>query len=254
MVLVEAGVPPENERLRIAIVDDDPLFRETLFENLAEAGFAVEAFDGGEPFFDWLGGGGEADLVLLDWRMPDINGIEVLRRLRDDGCEVPVIFLTALSEQIYEEAALHSGAVDFVEKSRSFAILRKRIDLILEGVKAPGAGGAEEEGQTRRLGELELKLDSSRAFWKGQRVNLSLTEFKLVQLMVERAGQDVTYRELYDLVHGRGFVAGSGPDGYRANVRTFMKRIRQKFRELDSNFDEIENYPGFGYRWRQSSS
>ncbi|HLS68350.1 MAG TPA: helix-turn-helix domain-containing protein, partial [Kiloniellales bacterium] len=81
--------------------------------------------------------------------------------------------------------------------------------------------------------------------------NLSLTEFKLVQLMAERAGQDVTYRELYDLVHGRGFVAGSGPDGYRANVRTFMKRIRQKFRELDADFDEIENYPGFGYRWRQ---
>ena len=49
----------------------------------------------------------------------------------------------------------------------------------------------------------------------------------------------------------RGFVAGSGPDGYRANVRTFMKRIRQKFRELDEDFDEIENYPGFGYRWRQ---
>ncbi len=251
MVLAEAGVRQESDRLRIAIVDDDPLFRETLTENLKEAEFAVEAFDGAEPFFGWLGDGGEADLVLLDWRMPEVNGIEVLRRLRDDGLEVPVIFLTVLSEQIYEEAALHSGAVDFVEKSRSFAILRKRIDLILEGVKSPAINGAEEEADSRRLGELELKLDSSRAFWKGQRVNLSLTEFKLVQLMVERAGQDVTYRELYDLVHGRGVVAGSGPDGYRANVRTFMKRIRQKFRELDAEFDEIENYPGFGYRWRQ---
>jgi len=250
MVLAEAGVHQESDRLRIAVVDDDPLFRETLTENLTEAEFAVDAFDGAEPFFQWLGNGGEADLVLLDWRMPEVNGIEVLRRLRDDGLEVPVIFLTVLSEQIYEEAALHSGAVDFVEKSRSFAILRKRIDLILEGVKSPGGTGAEEESDNRKLGDLELKLDSSRAFWKGQRVNLSLTEFKLVQLMVERAGQDVTYRELYDLVHGRGFVAGSGPDGYRANVRTFMKRIRQKFRELDSDFDEIENYPGFGYRWR----
>lgn len=254
MVLAEAATFPANDKVRIAIVDDDPLFRETLTENLTEADFAVQAFDGGEPFFHWLGDGGEADLVLLDWRMPDINGIEVLRRLRDDGIEVPVIFLTALSEQIYEEAALHSGAVDFVEKSRSFAILRKRIDLILDGAKAPGATAGGEEGQTRRLGELELKLDSSRAFWKSKRVNLSLTEFKLVQLMVERAGQDVTYRELYDLVHGRGFVAGSGPDGYRANVRTFMKRIRQKFRELDSEFDEIENYPGFGYRWRKGQS
>jgi len=251
MVLAEAGVPQTNDHLRIAVVDDDPLFRETLTENLTDADFAVEAFDGGEPFFSWLNDGGEVDLVLLDWRMPDVNGIEVLRRLREDGSEVPVIFLTVLSEQIYEEAALHSGAVDFVEKSRSFAILRKRIDLILEGVKAPASDSSEEDGSTRRLGELELKLDSSRAFWQGQRVNLSLTEFKLVQLMAERAGQDVTYRELYDLVHGRGFVAGSGPDGYRANVRTFMKRIRQKFRELDADFDEIENYPGFGYRWRQ---
>ncbi|HLS69964.1 MAG TPA: response regulator, partial [Kiloniellales bacterium] len=131
MVLAEAGVPQTNDHLRIAVVDDDPLFRETLTENLTDADFAVEAFDGGEPFFSWLNDGGEVDLVLLDWRMPDVNGIEVLRRLREDGSEVPVIFLTVLSEQIYEEAALHSGAVDFVEKSRSFAILRKRIDLIL---------------------------------------------------------------------------------------------------------------------------
>jgi|SRR5690554_1175260 len=251
MVLAEAGVPQQHDHLRIALVDDDPLFRETLTENLKDANFAVEAFEGGEAFFEWLGKGGQADLVLLDWRMPEVNGIEVLRRLRDDGSEVPVIFLTALSEQIYEEAALHSGAVDFVEKSRSFAILRKRIDLILEGVKSPASDGTSEDDSLRRLGHLELNLDSSRAFWRGERVNLSLTEFKLVQLMAERAGQDVTYRELYDLVHGRGFVAGSGPDGYRANVRTFMKRIRQKFRELDEDFDEIENYPGFGYRWRQ---
>src|SRR5690625_5233716 len=175
MVLAEAGVPQTNDHLRIAVVDDDPLFRETLTENLTDADFAVEAFDGGEPFFSWLNDGGEVDLVLLDWRMPDVNGIEVLRRLREDGSEVPVIFLTVLSEQIYEEAALHSGAVDFVEKSRSFAILRKRIDLILEGVKSPASDGTSEDDSLRRLGHLELNLDSSRAFWRGERVNLSLT-------------------------------------------------------------------------------
>ena len=59
----------------------------------------------------------------------------------------------------------------------------------------------------------------------------------------------MSYREIYDLVHGEGFVAGAGEDGYRANVRTFIKRIRQKFRDLDDTFDRIENYPSYGYRW-----
>jgi two-component system response regulator ChvI len=61
----------------------------------------------------------------------------------------------------------------------------------------------------------------------------------------------VRYRDIYDLVRGEGFTAGVGPEGYRANVRTFIKRIRQKFREIDERFDSIENYPGFGYRWRK---
>jgi two-component system response regulator ChvI len=60
----------------------------------------------------------------------------------------------------------------------------------------------------------------------------------------------VRYREIYDVVRGSGFVAGAGEDGYRANVRAFIKRIRQKFREVDDGFDRIENYAGFGYRWR----
>ncbi|WP_245602293.1 response regulator transcription factor [Fodinicurvata fenggangensis] len=243
-----------TRNIEIAVVDDDPLFRETLSENLKEAGYSVEIFEAGEPFFEWLDNDGSPDLILLDWRMPGMNGIEVLKRMREEGHEMPVIFLTALSEQIYEEAALLSGAVDFVEKSRSFAILHKRIDLILSGNKTP-QGSEVEAGDSQnqdviRQGELELRLDSSRAFWRGERVNLSLTEFKIVHLLLQRAGQDVTYREIYDLVHGQGFLAGAGPEGYRANVRTFMKRIRQKFRELHSEFDEIENYPGFGYRWR----
>ncbi len=59
----------------------------------------------------------------------------------------------------------------------------------------------------------------------------------------------MSYRELYDLVHGKGFFAGFGDDGYRTNVRTFIKRIRQKFRKTDNSFASIENYGGFGYRW-----
>mgnify|MGYP000931395766 CR=1 FL=1 len=251
---------PVKEDPCIVVVDDDMMFRETLGQNLRDAGYQVQIFDGGPRLFSYLSNGGEVDLLLLDWRMPEMNGLEVLRKLRDDGVPAPAIFLTSLSDPIYEESALVSGAVDFVEKSRSFSILLKRIQLIFAGRKG-GAGSASEEGGeggagrtqgVMRLGDLELNLDSSRAFWKGQRVALSLTEFRLVQHLVDHVGRDVTYRELYDLVHGKGFVAGSGPDGYRANVRTFLKRIRQKFRDLDDTFDQIENYPGFGYRWRDT--
>lgn len=241
---------------RIVLIDDDELFRESLEQNLRDSGFSVRAFDRGEPALAFFDSGGAADVVLLDWKMPEMNGIEVLRRLRNINQDVPVIFLTVLSDQIYEEAALLSGAVDFVEKSRSFTILLKRMGLILGGIKAGQAGaasnGAGGDGRSVMVvGSLELNLDSNRAFWRSDQVELTLTEFEIVRFLASRAGQDVRYREIYDLVHGKGFVAGEGPEGYRANVRTFIKRVRQKFRNIDSTFEQIENYPGFGYRWRE---
>jgi two-component system response regulator ChvI len=83
---------------------------------------------------------------------------------------------------------------------------------------------------------------------------LTLNEFRIVDLLAGRPGRDVRYRELYDQVHGAGFIAGSGEEGYRGNVRTLIKRIRQKFRALDTSFEAIENYPGFGYRWRDDKA
>jgi two-component system, OmpR family, response regulator ChvI len=244
-----AAVPVS--RARVALVDDDDLFRESVARNLTEAGYEIRSFSEGSRALDWFGSGGRADLVLLDWKMPEMNGIEVLRRMRLAGLETPVIFLTGLTDQIYEEAALTGGAVDFVEKSRSFGILLKRIELILAGRKggpadAPGGDAAE------RIAALELRPDIGRAFWKGRQIDLTLTEFRMVHHLASRAGEDVPYRDLYDLVHGKDFVAGPGEEGYRANVRTFIKRIRQKFRDVDDSFEQIENYPGFGYRWRRS--
>ena len=168
-----------------------------------------------------------------------------------------MIFLTVLNDQIYEEAALQGGAVDFVEKSRSFSILLKRMNLILAGRKGGDSalgGEASAPASLLHRGELELRGETSRVFWKGKEVPLSVTEFKMVALLAARAGQDVRYRDLYDLVHGSGFVAGYGTEGYRSNVRAFVKRIRQKFREVDPAFDEIENYSGFGYRWSDAAS
>jgi two-component system response regulator ChvI len=237
----------------VVLVDDDDLFRESLGRNLADAGYQVRDFARGAQALDHLLAASEQPgLVILDWRMPEMNGIEVLKRIRAANLDVPAIFLTALTDQIYEEAALATGAVDFVEKSRSFSILEKRIGLILDGAKARGAANSN-EADTLTVGALTLRLKTSRATWADKPVELTLTEFKIVHLLVQKAGEDVPYRDIYDLVHGAGFLAGAGPEGFRANVRTFVKRIRQKFRDADPEFDMIGNYAGFGYRWKTAA-
>lgn len=236
---------------KILVVDDDPLFRESITQNLQDAGFEVEDYADGKSFLETFSEDTRASLLLLDWKMPEMNGIEVLRAVRRIRSDLPVIFLTVLSDQIYEEAALLGGAVDFVEKSRSFAIISKRIEIILKlHAEQQSAAEEEEEGGELALGKLRLDLSSHRAFWQEEELSLTLTEFGMVKQLAGRAGKDVTYRDLYDVVHGRGFHAGQGSDGYRANVRAAIKRIRQKFKEADDDFDQIENYPGFGYRWR----
>ncbi len=236
---------------RILIVDDDPLFRESIAQNLADSGYHVADFPDGPSFFDRLEDGEGADLILLDWKMPGMNGIEVLRKLRVVRPELPVIFLTVLSDQIYEEAALLGGAVDFVEKSRSFSIILKRVENILKTQKVLKSDARSDAlASVVTLDALTLDVQSHRAFWRDTEVDLTLTEFGMVRLLMAQSGRDVTYRDLYDVVHGKDFQAGYGTEGYRANVRSAIKRIRQKFRDLDPDFDEIENYPGFGYRWR----
>jgi two-component system response regulator ChvI len=229
------------------LVDDDDLFRESIERNLVAAGYQVRAFSDGHVFLEEITGHPSAGVILLDWKMPSINGIEILHRLREEGVDLPVIFLTVLGDQIYEEAALAGGAVDFIEKSRSFAIVQRRMEIILSGFRLTKSGN--NKSDTIHHGPLEIDGASRRVKWRGEDVGLTLTEYRIVQYMVERTGRDVSYRELYDLVHGQGFTAGEGEHGYRANVRAFIKRIRHKFRAMDSNFDAIANYPGFGYRW-----
>ncbi len=232
----------------LLLVDDDDLFRESLGLNLVDEGYEVTPFNNGRDVLDYLEQGGGADAMLLDWRMPQLTGIEVLRRLRGRGIAIPVIFLTALSDDIYEEAALAGGAVDFIDKSRRLTILVKRLQLITEGAR-PLGDAESPRPEVVALGQLELRFDTNRALWAGNTVELTLTEFKILALLAEKAGQDIGYREIYDLVHGKDFVAGHGAEGYRANVRTFIKRIRKKFRDSDPDFDYIRNYAGFGYRW-----
>jgi len=253
----EAGASPTSSpstkqippRVRILLIDDDDEFRESLSLNLMDEGFAVTTFANGPSALEHVAAGESADVILLDWRMPGMNGLEVLRELRQRGVMTPVIFLTALSDDIYEEAALAGGAVDFIDKSRRLSILVRRIELIAEGQRPLPSASQQQPPPQVRLGALELRFDINRAFWKGSAIDLTLTEFRMVSQLALKPGEDVSYRELYDLVHGKDFLAGSGADGYRANVRTFIKRIRKKFRDVDLEFDQVRNYAGFGYQW-----
>jgi len=240
--------PRRAPRGRVALIDDDAAFVESVAANLMDEGFDVLTFTDGRTAVGSLCSGESTDIILLDWRMPGMNGLEILQELRRKGIATPVIFLTALSDEIYEEAALIGGAVDFIDKSRRLPILVKRIELSAEGQGSRSELPQPQAGQLR-LDALELRFDIFRAFWHGQAVGLTLTEFNIVARLARTAGEDVSYREIYDLVHGKDFVAGYGAEGYRANVRTFIKRIRKKFRAIASEFEHIRNYAGFGYRW-----
>jgi two-component system response regulator ChvI len=100
-----------------------------------------------------------------------------------------------------------------------------------------------------QCGHLVLRIDAGRAYWKDCDVNLTVSEFKVIYLVASHVGEYVPYRQIYDAMHYVGFVAGSGEHGYRTNVRSSIKRIRNKFRQCDPAFDEIKNYTGFGYCW-----
>jgi two-component system response regulator ChvI len=102
-----------------------------------------------------------------------------------------------------------------------------------------------------KCGKLLLRPDISRAYWKGVDVGLTLGEYNIVHLLASNSGLYMTYRAIYDRLHYEGFIAGSGADGYRTNVRSALKRIRNRFRALDPTFDHIENYAGFGYCWKK---
>jgi two-component system response regulator ChvI len=237
----------ENKPIRLVFVDDDDDYREAATAEIADLGFVVESFADGAAMLASVADGLDADVIVLDWSMPTMSGIELLPRLRREGIRLPVVFLTGRSAHSHEHLAFDRGAVDFVDKSRGVPILAKRIHAIVEYRRPPEL----EVDETQHCGRLMLKPRVSRAFWDAIDVNLTVSEFDVVRLLASNVGNHVTYREVYDCMHSVGFIAGSGEEGYRTNVRSAIKRIRNKFRFVDPEFAETENYPSFGYRWRR---
>lgn len=247
--LDESAHVNEEQQIRILLIDDDDLFRRSLARSLANQSFQVTECNDGQIGLDLLRHDRTFDLIFLDWRMSGKPGLEVMREIKAAGIAIPVVFLTDRATERNEAIALDNGAVDFLEKSRSAGVLARRIRILVGNRR----GTRPEASDVLRIGALEIHARKSRAYWGGTLVPLTATEFRVVQLLASRAGEDVAYRAIYDVVHGRGFIAGDGANGYRTNVRSMIKRIRQKFRELDDGFDAIENYPGVGYLWRQEA-
>ena len=256
----------QAELRRVVLVESDQYYREALTFELLCQGFVVHAFADGAALLGSLASAVDADLAVLDWDLAKMPGIKLLAELRRHGVNLPVVFLTGkviagdehdqclLAPQetlnANECMAFDHGAVDFIAKSRGRQVLVRRLRNVVELAK-PKAKTDLPVQKRLACDKLVLKPETGRAFWNGVDVGLTLGEYKLVHLLVSNAGSFVTYRALYDRLRFEGFIAGSGNDGFRANVRSAIKRIRNKFRACDPAFDEIENYTGFGYGWRK---
>ena len=259
--------PAANADLRrVVFVESDQYYREAVTFELLRQGFVVHAFADGAALLGSLASAVDADIAVLDWDLAKMPGITLLAELRRHGVDLPVVFLTgkviagdehdrcllAPEETLNanECMAFDHGAVDFIAKSRGKGVLVRRLRNVVELAK-PNAKTELPVQDRLACDKLVLKPEISRAFWNGVDADLTLGEYKLAHLLVSNAGSFVTYRSLYDRLHFQGFIAGSGTDGFRANVRSAIKRIRNKFRACDPTFDEIENYTGFGYCWRK---
>jgi two-component system response regulator ChvI len=258
----------QAELRRVVLVESDQYYREVLTVELLRQGFAVHPFSDGASLLGSLATAADADLAVLDWDLPKMPGIQLLAQLRRQGVNLPVVFLTgkviagddhdrcllAPREALnaYECMAFDQGAVDFVAKSRDRQVLVRRLRSVVE-LARPKTKADLPAQERLTCDKLLLKPESSRAYWNQVDVGLTLGEYNIVHLLASKAGSFVTYRTVYDRLRYEGFIAGSGEDGFRANVRSAIKRIRNKFRACDPAFDEIENYTGFGYCWRKPS-
>lgn len=241
----------ELRRIRVAFVEDDVAFREAAGNELVSHGFDVECFSDGDALLSHLSNDQSIELIVLDWILPRSSGIELLPKLRQASVALPVVFFTGRSHPTYEKLALERGANDFVDKLRGIPILAQRLRLVA-GSSRSSRGPATEANF--HCGRLLMKSGVGRAFWDGTDVGLTMTEFKIVYLLASNVGNYVAYRAIYDCMHYVGFIAGSGEDGFRTNVRSCIKRIRNKFRDVDKEFTEIDNYQTFGYRWGSSAN
>jgi two-component system response regulator ChvI len=235
----------ESVPIRVLFVEDDDDYRQIVCDELTWHGLAVCGFADGEAMLRSLDTVTNADVIVLDWRLPGISGIDLLTRLRQHGVDLPVVFLTSHAQIANERQAFERGAIDFMDKTRGVEVLVRRLRLV-----ANKPHDRPEHDNNIVCGNLLLNLNEHRAYWREVDVGLTTGEYDIIHLLASSVGHYQTYRAIYDLQHYEGFRAGHGERGYCTNVRTSVKRIRKKFCQLDPTFAEIQTFSALGYRWR----
>ena len=218
---------------RILLVEDEEKLARMVELELKYEGYQVEkAFDGRTGLE--MARSGNFDLILLDIMLPQLSGMEVLRRLRRDS-QVPVIMLTARDNTMDKVAGLDSGADDYVTKPFAIEELLARIRAALRN-----RGGGGHEGQLLTAGDLTMDVEGHRVTVRGQEVELTKKEFDLLRHLLENKGRVLTREALLDSVWGFDFV------GETNSVDVYIRFLRSK---LDEAFGMklIHTVRGVGY-------
>ncbi len=228
----------------IALVDDDRNILTSVAMTLEQEGFLVRTYTDGESALQGLTAR-PADLAVLDIKMPRMDGMELLQRLRQRS-SMPVIFLTSKDEEVDALMGLRLGADDYITKPFSQRLLLERIRALLrrnEASRAEGSGAA--PGGVMVRGDLTLDETKHQCLWKGQDIQLTVTEFLLVKALSARPGMVKSRDQLIDAAYGENIYVDD------RTIDSHVKRVRKKFRNVDDNFDAIETLYGIGYRYKE---
>ena len=229
----------------IALVDDDENILASLTIFFEAEGYQVRAYHDGATALTALQ---EAppDVAILDIKMPRMDGIEVLKRLRQNSSALPVIFLTSKDEEMDEVVGFNVGADDYIKKPFSQRLLNERVKALLRRTR-PGAGGAD-AGDRKTIVRGQMSLDPNRhsCTWKGEPVRLTVTEFLILQALANRPGYVKSRDQLMDAAYDDQVYVDD------RTIDSHIKRLRKKFREVDTEFDAIETLYGVGYRYNEA--
>jgi len=207
-------------------------------------GFVVEAFEDGAAALEALTSQplDSFDIGIFDIKMPKMDGLELLRRLRATN-ELPVIYLTSKDDEIDELIGLKMGADDYITKPFSQRLLIERVRTILRRTKARQAVTEDEEDIMVR-GRLRLDAARHECHWEEQPVNLTVTEFLILEALAQRPGFVKSRDALMDAAYDDQVYVDD------RTIDSHIKRLRRKFKKIDQNFDAIETLYGIGYRYK----
>ena len=224
----------------IALVDDDQNILTSVSMALEAEGFHVNTYSDGEEAMKGLKET-PVDLAVLDIKMPRMDGMELLQKIRADS-KLPVIFLTSKDDEVDEFIGLRMGADDYITKPFSQRLLIARINVILR--RAEPAREVEGEENVMHRGDLVLNTTRHQCSWKGEDVVLTVTEFLLLQALAHHPGHVKNRDQLIDLAYGEHIYIDD------RTIDSHIKRVRKKFRAHDKEFKQIETLYGVGYRYR----